>query len=390
MSVRTFCQRASILIVVAVGAFFIGRFTQTGTTVASGSDTRFSSKPLSGSQKPKTLLKETAPREGSNVVLDLSRRASLPTRSLAADDERQKLIEQWAERDPRGAIEFIRTELKGDRQAQALSSVLAIWGKNEPAAAWSWVDENMPTATHHYDTLLEVFGKSSPIIAARFASEFALKHPEAALEVNLAALLGITYNGDFSAARAFVDGNLTLASDIRANLNNFIAGQWGRYAPEAAAAWAMSLPAGPERDQALIGVGESWAGVDPSGAAKFATTLPAGESRQLALRQAITNWMQTDPDQARQWVLDTNHHEDYDQAVAAIATQNNFMYREPDRALRWAGTIFDDTVRMQSTSAILFSLYARDPAAAVAYIHSASNLSDEQRTQLLTQFPAKP
>ena len=328
-------------------------------------------------------------KAGEGTASEFSARAARPPKSLATDDERQKTIEQWAEHDPLGAIEFARTKLKGDRQAQALSSVLAIWGKNDPAAAWAWVGTNLPTATHHFDTLLEVFGKSSPAIAARYVKEFVQKHPETTLEVNLAALLGITYTGDFAAARAFVDSNATLTPELRGNLNNFIAGQWARYEPEAAAAWTMSLPAGPQRDQALIGLGESWAGVDPAAAAKFATALPVGATRQLALRQAIANWLETDADQARKWVMDTNQHEDYDQAVAAVATQNNFMFREPDRALQWAGTIFDDTIRMQSTSAILFGLYSRDPTTTVAYIRGAPNLTAAQRAQLLTQFPPK-
>ncbi len=391
MSSSSLPQRVLLLAVVAVAAFFAGRLSRPSSAADRSAVTapvaRSDSAP--GRDEAGRALAATTSEAGAGVRADFAGRAARPPQSPATDDERQKTIEQWAEHDPLGAIEFARTKLKDDRRAQAMSAVLAIWGKNDPAAAWTWVKNNEPAATHHFDTLLEVFGKTSPATAARFVNEFAQAHPEAALEVNLAALLGITYTGDFTAARAFVDGNATLAPEVRANLNNFIAGQWARYAPEAAAAWAMSLPAGPPRDQALVGLGESWAGVDPAGAAKFAAALPGGETRQLALRQAITHWLETDPDQARRWVLETNHHEDYDQAVAAVATQNNFMFREPDRALRWAGTIFDDTIRVQSTATILAGLYERDPATTVAYIRSAPDLTEEQRRHLLGQFPPK-
>ena len=63
----------------------------------------------------------------------------------------------------------------------------------------------------------------------------------------LAALLGITYSGDFAAARAFVDANASLTPEVRGNLHNFIAGQWARYEPEAAAAWAMQ-PSPPQEN----------------------------------------------------------------------------------------------------------------------------------------------
>ncbi len=387
---RSTSLRFSLLVAVALVAFLAGRWSSPFSPLA-GSPGAL--KPSGGTQ---AVVEPNKPASGSIASgkrvpekSEFAARAARAPSSLATDDAREKTLEEWAETDPAGAIEFAHTKLQGDRRAQAVSAILAIWGKNDPAAAWAWVSTNDPTATHHFDTLLEVFGKNSPAVAARFVNEFVQTHPETALEVNLAALLGITYTGDFTAARAFVDNNASLTPEVRGNLNNFIAGQWARYAPEDAAAWTMSLPAGPQRDQALIGLGESWAGADPAGAAKFAEALPAGEPRQLALRQAITNWLQTNPDQARQWVLDNNTHEDYDQAVAAIATQNNLMFRDPDRALQWAATIFDDTIRYQSIGAILAGVYSRDPAGTVAYIRNANNLTDDQRTQLLSQFPPK-
>lgn len=309
-----------------------------------------------------------------------------PAGSFAAEEERQRLIEQWAETDPRAAIDFVRTKLRGDRQAQAMAAVLAIWGKNQPDAAWSWVSAELPTATHHFDTLLEVFGRKSTETAARYAAQFAAEHPEAALEVHLAALLGVTHRGDFAGARALVDWNSTLTPEVRANLNNFIAGQWARFAPEEAVTWVLSLPPGPQRDQALIGLGESWSEVDPAKATAFAMDLPGGPTRALAMRQAIGKWVMTDPVAARAWVIKTDVHEDFDQAVGSIATDVNLVNREPGRALKWAETIFDETLRMQSVGAILFNWYPRDPAAATAYIESSPDLTPAQRQQLLQQL----
>jgi len=382
---RNVIYRLLVLCVVAVAAFFAGRLS---LSQSAGSAQRLSGSGSGGDQASSGSAGD-ASKGGKNAAATLSERAALQPQSLATDEERLKTIEQWAQHDPLGAMEFARTKLAGDRRAQAMSSILAIWGKSDPAAAWAWVKNNEPTATHHFDTLLEVFGKNSPETAARYVSEFVQSHPETALEVNLAALLGITYTGDFTAALGFVNGNTNLSPEIRGNLFNFIAGQWARYAPDAADAWVMSLPEGPQRAQALIGLGDSWAGVNPAAAAKFAEALPSGESRQLALRQAINNWLQADPDKARQWVIDNNKHEDYDQAVEAIATQSNFMFREPDRALRWASTIFDDAIRIRSTGVILAGLYSRDPTTTVAYIRNANNLTEEQRAQLLSQFPPK-
>lgn len=330
----------------------------------------------------------TIARERNDESRRFARRMEASTGSLAAEDERQRLIEQWAAIDPQAALAYARTRLRGDRQAQAMSAAIAIWGKNEPAAAWDWVSREMPEATHHFDTLLEVFGRQSSETAAHYAKAYSAAHPEAALEVHLAALLGVTYRGDFGAARAMVEGNTALDPAVRANLGNFIAGQWARFAPTEAAAWAMTLPAGPQRDQALIGLGESWSEVDPAHATEFAARLPAGETRALAMRQAISKWVESDPEAARGWVLKTEHQPDFDQAVESIATQNNFMNREPARAIRWAEAIFDDTIRVKTLNRILFTWFATDAAAATTYLQASPEFTAEQRAKTLEQLKA--
>lgn len=309
--------------------------------------------------------------------------------SIAADEERLRLLNEWAERDPAGALEFALKNLKADRRAQATASILQIWGKNHPAEAWGWVAMNAPEATHHFDTLLEVFGKNNPAAAARYAMEYARGHPSKALEVHLAAMLGMTYNGNYTAARQLVDANPMLTPEVRGNLHNFIAGQWARYQPEQAAAWVLSLPAGPLRDQAFIGLGESWSDNDPGATAAFALGLPEGDSRKLALRQSIAKWVMADAEAARAWVIKSNQHEDFDQAVATITTDHRLLNRDPLHALEWANTIFDEGMRFQSVSVVIANIYPRDPATAVQQIRNLPDLTDAQRTQLLNQFPPK-
>lgn len=340
----------------------------------------------SGLPAPATTSSATNSSAGSSAF---AAAAAAPAKSFAAEDERQRLIEKWAAADPRAAIEFVRTKMKGDRQAQALASVLAIWGEKNPAEAWGWVKAELPTATHHFDTLLEVFGKNSTALAGRYAAEFANAHPEAALEVHLAALLGVTHRGDFTGARTLVDSNPHLAPDVRANLNNFIAAQWARFAPEEAAAWVMSLPAGPARDQALIGLGESWSEIAPAQAAAFAVALPSGPTRTLAMRQAVSKWVMTDSEAARAWVITNERHDDFDQAITSIATDSNLVNRAPTRALQWASTIFDDRLRSESIGVILHNWYTNNPTAATAYLQSSPHFTSEQRADLLQRLEAK-
>ncbi len=369
---------------VAAGAFYIGHRTATSSPAPlSSPNGALASSNISADTTPPIVDKTSASFIESERLRKLVTSASS---SLRDEEQRQHLMDEWAAVDPRAAMEYARTQLSGDRQAQAVSAVLTMWGKNDPASAWNWVKKEMPNATNHFDTLLEVFGRNSPQVAAQYAAEFTSAHPEAALEVHMAALLGITYTGNFDAARALVANNPSLDAAARGTLNNFIAGQWGRFAPAAAADWVMTLPAGPERDQALVGLGESWSDVNPAQATNFAINLPAGDTRTLALRQAISKWVVTDPVAARNWVLNTDRHEDFDQAVQAVATETNLMSREPARAILWADGIFDNSIRQQTQNTILFNWYSSDPNAATSFIQSSTDFTAEQRADLLKKL----
>lgn len=312
--------------------------------------------------------------------------AAVRPRSFADEERRQTLLAEWAARDPQGAIEFIRTQLAGETQARAMAAAISIWGKQDPAGAWGWLQKEMPTATHHFDNLLEVFGRNSPETAARYAAEFAAANPSAALEVHLAALLGVTHQGDFSTARALVDGNPALSPEVRGNLFNFIAGQWARFTPEEAAAWVLSLPGGPQRDQALLGLGESWSDVDPMRATVFAANLPPGEARTLAMRQGISKWVEADAEAARAWVLKAEWSNDFDQAVESIATHHAMLDREPARAVQWAATIFNDTLRANSLRTAISAWYPMDPIAATEYLKSSPDFTPEESDAFLARL----
>ena len=382
MTSKSFLLRLSGFVAVSVLAFYIGRWTAPKITQMSGSH------PVSSAGR-RDLTLSTPPVASAATPDDvslLSQRVVRAVGSLAAEDERQHLIDQWAAADPRAALDFARTQLKGDRQAQAISAIISIWGKNDPAAAWKWVSTEMPTASHLFDALLEVFGRNSPELAAQYATTQALAHPEAALEVNLAALLGVTYTGNFAAARAIIDRNASSDPELRKTLSNFVAGQWARFAPVEAKAWVMSLPEGEQRNQALIGLGESWSEADPAGAAAFAAELPEGEPRSLAMRQSISKWVQSDPDAARAWVMQTNQYQDFDTAMEAIATQSNFMYREPAKAMVWATGIFNDAERVKTMSVVLHNWYSIDSKAATDYLQSSPEFTPEKRAELLRQL----
>lgn len=303
--------------------------------------------------------------------------------SAATQDEQRQLLEALAAVDPEAAMAQAQ-QLKGDRQAQAVAAVLAVWGEHDPDAAWKWV---APDNIYQYDQLLEVFGKNDPEIAARFASGLAGSRPELTQELYLAALMGITHAGGYGTARHMVE-SANISSEDRNVLMNYVAGAWASYDPQSAAQWVMGQ-SGDAQNSALIGLGESWSNVDPQAAANFAARLTGSPQRQLLLQQSISKWLMENPTAATNWLASAENHQDYDQAIHTLSTLPNLVRDQAPTALAWSERIYDNNLRMTAVQQILGEMKVKDPVGAVTYARNAPNFTQLQRTQLLNGLEGK-
>jgi hypothetical protein len=306
--------------------------------------------------------------------------------SPAREERRLALLVDLVRTNPQEALERAHKIVQPDVRMQALTAVLTEWAKHDPTRAWETVTQNTDPAEGMYvETVLVEIGKNDPTLAEKFASKLAQQRPEAALEIYISAIRGVLHNGDFERAREILDGVPSEASEARGGLTTFLASQWGRFNPEAAAFWIQTLPPGEIRDQALLSVDDAWADLDPRAAAQFAVQLPSGQLRQVTIQQAISKWATQDTTSASQWILEHEPHPDFDQAISSVATSNRLLQTNISLALDWAQTIFNDGTRLQTLSQIL-SIYAvRDKNAARAYVESAQIPAD-MKQQLLANL----
>lgn len=300
--------------------------------------------------------------------------------------DRLKLLQALAATDPKGALEYAKQNLKRDRLAQALSGIATEWAKHDPVGAWDWARSLGTDEVFHAHTVMEEISRGHPDQAALFVSEFARQQPQEAVAMSLTAMRGMTETGNFDGARKFAANVPLRTVEDQGVLLNFMAGQWARFEPEKTAQWVQSLPEGPLRNQALIGLGESWAEVDSPKAAEFAVHLPTGEQRQLALKQAISNWIVTAPTEASDWVDKLEPSPDLDQAVASVATMRALIEEKVEIALSWANSIYNEPLKVAALSEILSQWSTRDHAAAINYVKSLPSLAPESRQQLLKQL----
>lgn len=303
--------------------------------------------------------------------------------SEAREEEVLQMLSTWAQVDPRAALEYARNSLPQDRKAQGIANVFTGWAQKDPAAAWNWVLTHESAQGDYLRIILSETGKQQPEVAQQFAAAFIQQHPDQGADLYLAVLDGAIHAGKYDEAKRVLSEAKMPNEEQRNNLINYFAGQWAHYEPEKAASWVMQMPSGPARTQALEVLGQAWSEVNPAQAADFAVKLPPGPERQTALKQAISKWTMDDPSQASKWILQFNAHEDFDQAVASLATSSNVMYQNTSLALSWAATIQNPTLRGQTTTAIVLNWYATNPSAALNYVNTAPELTNEARQELL-------
>lgn len=284
--------------------------------------------------------------------------------------------------DPLGALALVAQLPGEERQARAKAGIVTAWAQTDSNAAWKWVQTVPPEERHLRALVLTETAKLDAARAREFASEIARSDPSSAAEVGLNVLLGLTYAGNFPAARDFADTFAVPSDDERATLLNFAVGQWSRFEPALASEWVKKFPAGHVRDQSLIGLGEAWSESDPAAAAAFAAQLAPGATRQVVLRQAIGKWIVQAPEAAGQWLTQSASHPDFEFAVSAVATDRALVENSPDLALAWAATIRNESLRVESVAQILVQWSSRNANAATAYLNGATQFTEAERAEL--------
>ena len=387
--------RSVSCLLLATGVFYLGRFT---APVA----VPLPIPPATGVAASSALRENTAEHSTAAAVPTVAALSAVQIQALRSsldlmvpsphrDDELLNMLGAWALVDPLAARAYAAKQLTGDVQAQAFTAVLTSWAKKDATAAWDWVQKNEPNEHSHVRAVLVETARINPALGQRFAASVAEQHPEQAAEVYIYALDGVMHDGNYEAAKLMVADAKMPNEEQKNSLLNFLAGQWARYQPEEAAPWVLALPEGPVRDQAMDGLTQAWSDINPVRAADFAVKLPPGEVRQTALRQAISKWTMDDPVVASKWVLQFDAHQDFDQAVASIATSHDLISRNIGLALGWADTIQNPALRRESTTTVVSNWYALNPVAALNYIKTSPELTTEIRQDLLEKIvPSAP
>jgi hypothetical protein len=280
------------------------------------------------------------------------------------------VLSQWAESQPWEALRFASEELPDQYRLATSEGVLSAWAARDPEAVINWNRKDFggmaPPPVR--ESLLAVMYKS---IASRDLPK-AFRHLDHVRSTNerAQALRGILEIVQTPQDRERI---LTLAEglkdeDLRTQTRRAVVETWARHEPEAAAAWVETSEPAWERTRLMDTLGLTWMQNDPAAAAAWWISHEPGRDTMVKI---INVWSQKDPFGAGDWLNTQPAGPQSDAARVTYARQVAAKRGAEERALEWAATVSDPSMREDAIDHIFRQWTARDPAAATAFLESS-------------------
>lgn len=117
--------------------------------------------------------------------------------------------------------------------------------------------------------------------------------------------------------------------------------------------------------------------------AAYAVSLPAGADRDYASKQAFNNWSMQDPAAMASWLSRQPAGAEFDEAVAQMISKTDSANCPPATAMSWIENINDASLRLSSYIHVLDQWNQSDPIAAQQYAANTTWLDTESRQKIL-------
>lgn len=239
----------------------------------------------------------------------------------------QQVLLGWTMQDWSGAVGFVQELPAGPDRIAALRQVMAVWLRNDPAAASTavaklagddqallgltaslWVRYDAEAAATWADNLPDGAAKNATVSA--LVAAWAQKDPLGAAEHVLGrpAPSGVVISIISGLAAQAPDLATELAMTFPAGKDRDYAMEnayyrWAQADPAAAIEGANRLGWGAERDKAIYAVAGSLVATNPAVAARSALAINDTNLRNHQAERAAREWLKLDPPTARHWIL---------------------------------------------------------------------------------------
>ena len=319
----------------------------------------------------------------------------------------EEVLAAMAARDPAGSLKVVR-ETGGEVESMAFESLLRYWARNDLPAALAYHEKSLRddpyTAAGHGALAIE-YVQQDPAAALAWAAGLP---DQEGVEATLEALWTLSRRDPAAARDALVGLSGPEAAVRGGAFAQHIAQTWAQTDPQAAHAWASTLPPG-LIEPALAAVVEPWFSRDwdeawkavqsmdgpareeglkaaademsPPQAASVLNQLvaePAGEAVAEALTDGARKFHHWAPELAESWLggLPSGPHRD---AAIQGVIDGGLGETDPEAAAAWAGAVEDPQQRAALLSGQLSQWFLSSPADARQWVETTDRLRTEDR-----------
>lgn len=290
-------------------------------------------------------------------------------------------LKTLAQTAPAAALEQT-SALRGELKTQAQAELLALWAKQDPQAAWYWLETYQPHNHPAFIALLTNIAIDQPQAALDLAVSFAQANPSIKKDIYQAALKGLAQGGAYDSG-SFLIAYLDDQEGIKADLISQLASDWALYEPEAALQWLRA-----QADQPVTVMGRLaavWAETDPGAATEFSAQQPAVMRDEL-LTQSFGRWVSSDAANASAWLAAQPAARELDPLISQWVEQASADPGYLSQSLALTGRMTDPEQRINTLLGILSPLRQRDPNMAAAQIAGLQYLSVAEQQRIKNEL----
>ncbi len=295
------------------------------------------------------ILKETDPLKRNRLFAELLEKLTPENVQAAVDAIRDTgmdpanfrdialLTYAWGKMDPEKAMAYA-AEMGGRGQSFMSSSVLAGWANTQPQAAIDWFRSQQITG---FEKNVMARGLIEGLVQndINAATKLAMAETDAELKVQFFDSIARQQmrNDGPEATRAWIDSMIasgTVDVNSLAGATEEVAQQLAQSDPKSAANWAMGLPEGDARRNAMEESIRAWGRKDPTATSEFLTTLPASDTKDRAVQDFAGIIAREDPQAAATWAASIADPERRERTM--VRTAQEWYQKDAQAATTWA------------------------------------------------------
>jgi hypothetical protein len=282
--------------------------------------------------------------------------------------------------DPEAELAAAMSEPDPQARKSRIQAALRTWSESAPDAAFQWACRQ--NANWREESVLAALSgaASHPERAIELAHMWTRENNGLSLERGAKIVRAWGTDSHYSLALALCR---TEGKEAQENWTPLLFSIWASNKPEEALGALKEITDESLRANAQNAIIRAWPPSQFPALADFALSLPTGESRSNALTLAMERWGLQDPTALGAWLNERPDSDEFDAGMAFLATKTDGLNRPPSVALTWAEAIKNPSLRFSCVTHVVEEWRAIDPAAARSYVSQAAGLSPEERNQLL-------